>query len=38
MRDLHTHTKYSDGATSPEEMVLAAIDMGLEEIGISDQS
>lgn len=38
MRDLHTHTKYSDGATSPEEMVLAAIDMGLEEIGISDHS
>ena len=38
MRDLHTHTTYSDGAASPEEMVRAAIDMGLDEIGISDHS
>ena len=38
MRDLHTHTVYSDGKASPEEMVRAAIDMGLEEIGISDHS
>lgn len=38
MRDLHTHTTYSDGTTSPEEMIRAAIDMGLEEIGISDHS
>ena len=38
MRDLHTHTTYSDGATSPEVMVLVAMEMGLEEIGISDHS
>ncbi len=37
-RDLHTHTWFSDGANSPEEMVLAAIDKGLEEYGISDHS
>jgi len=37
-RDLHTHTTYSDGKTSPEEMVLAAIERGLDEIGISDHS
>ena len=37
-RDLHTHTTYSDGKASAEEMVLAAIDKGLDEIGISDHS
>jgi len=37
-RDLHTHTTYSDGTTSAEEMVLAAIERGLDEIGISDHS
>ena len=38
MRDLHTHTLYSDGKNTPEEMVLAAIEKGLDEIGISDHS
>ena len=38
MRDLHTHTTYSDGKTSAEEMILAAICAGLDEIGISDHS
>lgn len=37
-RDLHTHTTYSDGRASAEEMVLAAIARGLDEIGISDHS
>ena len=37
-RDLHTHTRYSDGVATPEEMVLAALSMGLDEIGISDHS
>ena len=38
MRDLHTHTRYSDGKNTPEEMVRAALSLGLSEIGISDHS
>lgn len=38
MRDLHTHTRYSDGANTPEQMVQAALALGLEEIGISDHA
>lgn len=34
--DYHTHTKYSDGHGTMEENVIAAIDRGLEEIGITD--
>ncbi len=37
-QDLHTHTTYSDGNNTPEEMVLSAIEKGLETIGISDHS
>ena len=37
-RDLHTHTIYCDGLSTPEEMVVAAIDAGLKEIGISGHS
>ena len=37
-RDLHTHTTYSDGKAGAEEMILAAIRAGLDEIGISDHS
>lgn len=36
--DFHTHTTYSDGKNSPEEMILAAIELGLEKIGISDHA
>ncbi len=36
--DLHTHTTWSDGQNTPEEMILAAIGLGLEKIGISDHS
>ncbi len=34
--DYHTHSILSDGTTSYEEMVLAAIEKGLDEIGFSD--
>ncbi len=37
-RDYHMHTTYCDGGNSAEEMVLAAIDAGLEEVGISGHS
>lgn len=36
--DLHTHTTFSDGRNTPEEMVQAAIAKGLDTIGISDHS
>lgn len=38
MRDLHTHTTFSDGKNTAEEMVIAAIAMGLDTIGFSDHS
>lgn len=34
--DLHTHTTYSDGFNSPEELVNKAKDAGIEILGISD--
>ena len=36
--DLHMHTTYCDGRDSAEDMVLAAIGMGLETVGISGHS
>lgn len=36
MTDLHTHTTFSDGKNTPEEMVQAAIEKGMECIGFSD--
>jgi len=36
--DLHMHTDWSDGRNTLREMVLAARDLGLEYIGISDHS
>ena len=36
--DLHTHTVFSDGKNTPEEMVLAAISNNMDCIGISDHS
>ncbi len=32
--DLHTHTVWCDGKSTPEEMVLSAIDKGLDTIGV----
>ena len=37
-QDLHVHTVFSDGANSPEEMVRAAVGMGLDAIGFSDHA
>ena len=38
MLDLHTHTVFSDGKNTPEEMVQAALEKGLTCIGFSDHS
>ena len=35
MMDLHTHTAYCDGKNTPEELVLAALDRGMECLGFS---
>lgn len=37
-RDLHTHTIFSDGTCTPEEMALAAAARGLDTFGFSDHS
>ncbi len=37
-QNLHTHTVFSDGKSSPEEVVKAAIDFGLQSIGFSDHA
>ena len=36
--DYHMHTTYCDGHSSPEEMVLSALAMGMTEIGFSAHS
>ena len=36
MIDLHTHTDESDGSYSPAQLVQAAVEMGLEALGICD--
>ena len=38
LRDLHVHTTYCDGINTPEEMVLAAIQKGMECLGFSAHS
>ncbi|MBR4769105.1 MAG: PHP domain-containing protein, partial [Lachnospiraceae bacterium] len=34
----HTHTTFSDGKDTPEEMILEALRLGMTEIGFSDHS
>jgi predicted metal-dependent phosphoesterase TrpH len=34
--DLHTHTTFSDGTTSPERNVELAVERGLEGLGVTD--
>lgn len=36
--DLHTHTNFCDGKHSPEEMVLSAIEKGIDTLGILTHS
>ncbi len=36
--NMHTHTYFCDGENSPEEMVLTAIDAGMEALGFSGHS
>ncbi len=35
LQNLHTHTSYCDGADTPEEIILTAIDKGFTSIGFS---
>jgi len=37
-RDLHVHTVFSDGKSTPEQVVLSAIEKGLLTLGFSDHS
>jgi predicted metal-dependent phosphoesterase TrpH len=34
--DLHTHTRVSDGTQSPAELVAAAVEAGLDVLGVTD--
>lgn len=38
LSDFHTHTRFSDGKNTAEEMLLHAISMGLKTIGFSDHA
>ena len=38
LSDFHTHTTFSDGKNTPEEMVLGALLLGLSEIGFSEHA
>ena len=36
--NLHTHTRFADGKHTAEEVVLSAIDSGMEVLGFSEHS
>ena len=38
LSDFHVHTTYCDGKNSPEEMVQAAISLGMKKLGFSGHS
>ncbi len=38
MQNLHTHTTFSDGADTPEQIIERAIELGFDSIGISDHA
>jgi len=37
-QNLHTHTTYSDGINTPEEMLLAALEKGFSSLGFTEHS
>ena len=37
-QNLHTHTIFSDGKSTPEEIIKSAIDSGLQSLGFSDHA
>lgn len=38
LHDFHIHTRYGDGADTPEDMILYAISKGVKELGFSEHS
>ena len=38
LEDFHVHTTFSDGENTPEEMVRAAIELGVKRLGFSDHA
>lgn len=38
LQNLHTHTTYCDGADTPEELILSAIEKGFDSLGFSGHS
>ena len=36
LQNLHTHTTYCDGKDTPEELVIAAIELGFDSLGFSE--
>ena len=38
LEDFHVHTTFSDGVNTPEEMVRAALDLGMARLGFSDHA
>ncbi|MBR3844104.1 MAG: PHP domain-containing protein, partial [Clostridia bacterium] len=38
LSDFHCHTTFVDGNSTPEEMVLAAIEKGMYTLGVSEHA
>ncbi|MBR5768024.1 MAG: histidinol-phosphatase HisJ family protein [Clostridia bacterium] len=38
LTDLHVHSRYSDGADIPEDIIVSAIKLGVKTLGFSDHS
>lgn len=37
-QNLHTHTTFCDGKNTAEEMILAALELGMDSLGFSGHS